>query len=40
MTWRIVYPFLNDFPVITREDIAAFETRNSLKLPEDMRRSW
>lgn len=34
MTWRMAYPFLNDFPVITREDIAAFETRNSLKLPE------
>lgn len=35
MSWRIVYPYLNDFPVITPADIAAFETRNNLKLPEE-----
>ncbi|OWQ84463.1 hypothetical protein CDN99_24550 [Roseateles aquatilis] len=35
MTWRITFPYLNDFPVITPEDIQAFEARNGLKLPQE-----
>ena len=35
MTWKLAFPFANDYPVITREDILAFEGRNQLKLPAD-----
>ncbi|ALV05172.1 SMI1/KNR4 family protein [Roseateles depolymerans] len=35
MSWRLVFPFMKDYPVITPDDISAFEARNQLKLPAD-----
>ena len=35
MTWKLVFPFLHEYPVITRDDILAFEGRHQLKLPVD-----
>lgn len=35
MSWRLVFPFMKHYPVITPDDINAFETRNQLKLPAD-----
>lgn len=33
MTWKLVFPFADDCPVIEPEDIQAFEARNCLRRP-------
>jgi SMI1 / KNR4 family (SUKH-1) len=35
MSWKMVFPSLDKFPVVKHEDVAAFQQRQDLKLPAD-----